>query len=80
MLSFTLSLYHLCCIGEARSAREAGISFIFPWFVVRWHSDLKVPCSNLTRHTIYFQETLTVEAFLFRKAYQLTYTKYELVS
>jgi hypothetical protein len=34
LLSSTLSLYYLCFIGEARSAREAGISFIFPGFVV----------------------------------------------
>jgi hypothetical protein len=30
VLSLTLSLYYLWCIGEARSAREAGIYFIFP--------------------------------------------------
>jgi hypothetical protein len=30
VLSLTLSPYYLCCIGEARSAREAGVSFIFP--------------------------------------------------
>jgi hypothetical protein len=27
---------------RGRNVREAGISFVFPWLVVHWHSDLKV--------------------------------------
>jgi hypothetical protein len=34
---------HFCCIGEARSAKEAGIFVIFPSsVVVHWQSDLKI--------------------------------------
>jgi hypothetical protein len=33
VLSFILSLDYLCCTGEARRAREVGISFIFTWFL-----------------------------------------------
>lgn len=43
---FTISLYYLCCIGEARNAREAGVYFIFMLFV-HWLCVLLVPCSNL---------------------------------
>jgi hypothetical protein len=41
-------MYYLHCIGKAKSAREAGIFFIFPWVFVHWHSDFKVPCLNQT--------------------------------
>jgi hypothetical protein len=40
----TLSVVHWQgwkCEGE-------GIPFIFPWLVIHRHSDVKVPCSNLT--------------------------------
>jgi hypothetical protein len=67
-LSFILSLWYLYCIGETRSAREAGISFIFPWFLVHLHSNLKVPCSNLTvDKQIYLQTTHTLKGFCFVK-------------
>jgi hypothetical protein len=44
----TVLFVELCCIGEVTSERKAGISFIFPWFLVDWHADLNVSCSNLT--------------------------------
>lgn len=36
-------MYYLCCIGGARSVREGGISFIFPWLFVVWNSYFQVP-------------------------------------
>jgi hypothetical protein len=65
-LSLTLSLYYLWCIGKDRSAREAGISFIFPWLTVHCHFDLKVPCSNLTiDKRFYLQKHILYNCFCF---------------
>jgi hypothetical protein len=47
--------------------REVGISFIFPLFVVHWHSDLKILCSNLTADKQFYLQKHTLEAFLFCK-------------
>jgi hypothetical protein len=46
---YYLSLYHcyLCCIGEDRSTKGAGISFIFPGFAVYYNFVSKVLFSNL---------------------------------
>jgi hypothetical protein len=50
---------------------EADISFIFPLFIVHRHSDLKVPCSNLSvDERFYLQKKHTLGSFLFRKVYQ----------
>jgi hypothetical protein len=69
--------FYACRIGEARSAREAGISFIFPWCVVHWHSDFKFPCSNLTVVKQFYFRKNALEVFLFVKC--ASCTKYDLV-
>jgi hypothetical protein len=48
VLTSTLSIYYLCCIGEAKGVKEAGISFISLSFLVHLHYDLMVPCLNVT--------------------------------
>jgi hypothetical protein len=72
VLSFTLLLSYLCCNGEARSVREAGISFIFQSFLIHWHSDLKVPCPNLTvGKQSYLQKAHTSHMLMFLKVFKL---------
>jgi hypothetical protein len=79
VLSFTLSLYYLWCIGEARNAREAGIYFIFPWPIFYRHSDLKVLCLNLTTDKqFYLQKHIPYNCFCFTK-YTNDIKKYELL-
>jgi hypothetical protein len=80
VLSSTLPLYYLWSIGKARSTMEAGISFTFQWFDVHWHSDLKIPSSNLVvNKQFYLQETHTLEAFLCLTSLPVTCTKYNFV-
>lgn len=52
------------CIGEARSARVAGMSH-FSTFIIHWCSDLKVLCLNLSRQTILFAKDILQEHFCF---------------
>jgi hypothetical protein len=50
----------------SNSAREAGIYFISPWLIVHRHSDLKVPCSNLTiGKRFYLQKHILYNCFYF---------------
>ena len=39
---------YLCEAGKTRNVIQAGISILFLWFVVHWHSDWEVPCSDMT--------------------------------
>jgi len=46
----------LCCTGESRSAREAGISVIFPWIVAGWDPEWEWDCRQTygcMRHILY---------------------------
>jgi hypothetical protein len=40
---------YMCCIGKTINVSDTDISVIFLYFLVDWHSDLKVPCSNVTK-------------------------------
>jgi hypothetical protein len=52
---------------------EKQVFLLIFHFVVNWHSDLKVPCSNLiVDKQFYLQKKKhTLEAFLFCKVYHL---------
>jgi hypothetical protein len=39
---------YLCWAGKTRNVIQAGISIVFLWFIVHWHSDWEVPCSDMT--------------------------------
>jgi hypothetical protein len=57
---------------QGRSASEASISFIFLWFFVHWHSDLKVPRLNLfVESQFYLQQNTHFTNILFHKVHQL---------
>ena len=46
----------LCCTAESRSAREAGISVIFPWIVAGWDPEWECDCRQTygcIRHILY---------------------------
>lgn len=70
MLSGILSLYYLCCIGEPRNVRRAGISLIILQFV-HWNSDLNILSLNLTTDKqFHSQKAHNSEAFLFHEVWQ----------
>jgi hypothetical protein len=73
---------YLCCVHESSSARKAEISVIFPQFVVHWHSDLNILCSDaIADKQLYLQKMHTSPVSLFFKVYHLiTKTKISILT
>jgi hypothetical protein len=63
VLSSILSLY-ICASLETRKCEEAGIYFIFPRFVVHWHSDIKLLCLNLIVDNVIWEKHILQEYFI----------------
>jgi hypothetical protein len=56
---------------QPRRQSSSGISSVFPWFVVHWHSDLNLPCSSLSVDKVFYLKNTCLELLLFHKIYQL---------
>jgi hypothetical protein len=55
--------------------KQAGISFIFPGFVVHWHSVLESDCIKV----ILFSRITYFRTLLYLNSIPIPYTKYDLV-